>query len=80
MLGVLLSITFLCGVAIAGLHVANRRFVAPIYDCILNLTAFAAAVASSALLQEWAPLALAAVALLCWCWLSRRTWLHRRAR
>lgn len=76
--GVLLTITFACGVGIALLHVSNRRFIAPVYDVFLNLTAFVSAVASSWLLSEWVPVAFAGLAVLCWLWLARRTWKHRR--
>lgn len=71
--------TFACGVGIALLHVWNRRFIAPVYDVYLNLTAFAAAIGSSWLLGEWVPVGFAALALLCWLWLARRTWRFRRA-
>jgi hypothetical protein len=75
----LLSVTFACGVFIAVAHVANRRFVAPLYDVIANLTAFACAVAASSLLGRPVPAALSGVAIACWLWLARRTLRHRSA-
>jgi hypothetical protein len=76
----LLSVTFACGLVIAVAHVINRRFVAPVYDVVLNLTAFASAVAASLILGHWIPAVLSAVALLCWLGLGRRTLLAVRAR
>src|SRR5437016_13800130 len=74
---VLLSVTFACGVVIAMSHVVNRRFVAPIYDVVANLTAFACAVAASLLLDRWIPTLLSGIAILCWLLLARRTVLAR---
>jgi hypothetical protein len=75
----LLSVTFACGVLIAVAHVFNRRFIAPAYDVVANLAAFACAVAASLLLGHVAPALLSAVAILCWVVLARRTVLaHRR--
>jgi hypothetical protein len=75
----LLAVTFACGVVIAVAHVLNRRFIAPAYDVVANLTAFACAVAASLLLGHLAPALLSAGALLCWLVLARRTSLaHRR--
>ena len=62
MVNLLLSVTFACGVAIAGLHVVNRRFIAPMYDVVLNQAAFLAAVASSVLLGHVLPAVFAALA------------------
>lgn len=73
MVGLLLSVTFACGLVVAGAHVMNRRFVAPVYDVAANLTAFSCAVAASALLHHWSPAILAAAAVCCWLWLARRT-------
>ena len=73
MVGALLSITFACGVFVAAAHVVNRRFVAPVYDVVANLVAFASAVAASALLHHWVPTGLAAVAVCCWLLLAWRT-------
>jgi len=74
----LLSVTFACGVVIAVSHVVNRRFVAPVYDVVANLTAFACAVAASLLLDHWVPAALSSLAIVCWLLLARRTVLARR--
>jgi hypothetical protein len=76
----LLSVTFACGVVIAVSHVINRGFVAPVYDVVLNLTAFGCAVAASLLLGHEAPALLSAIAILCWSLLARRTVLARRSR
>lgn len=73
MVSFLLSVTFACGVVIAVSHVINRRFVAPVYDVVANLLAFAAAVGASALLGHWVPATLSSVAILCWLVLARRT-------
>jgi hypothetical protein len=59
-------------------HVVNRRFVAPMYDVVANLTAFACAVAASLLLDHWIPALLSGVAIMCWLLLARRTVLARR--
>jgi hypothetical protein len=75
---VLLSVTFACGVVIAVSHVLNRPFVAPVYDVVANLMAFASAVAASILLGHWVPAALSSVAILCWLMLARRTFLAHR--
>lgn len=75
---ILLSITFSCGLIIAIAHVANTKFIAPVYDVVANLTAFASAVAASALLGHWIPATLSAVAFLCWLVLGRRTQVSRR--
>ena len=78
MVSFLLSVTFACGLVIAVAHVANRRFIAPVYDVIANLIAFGCAVAASLMLDHWTPAALSSVAVVCWLWLARRTWLDRR--
>lgn len=78
MTGVLLSVTFSCGLLIAAAHVANRSFIAPQYDVVLNLIAFISAVATSVLLGHWAAAALSALAVVCWLWLARRTIRHVR--
>ncbi len=69
----LLSVTFACGLVVAGAHVVNRRFVAPVYDVVANLIAFACAVAASALLRHWLPALLAVLAVCCWLTLAWRT-------
>jgi len=76
---VLLSITFACGLVIAISHVINQRFIAPVYDVALNLTAFGCAVGASLLLDHWIPAVLSMVAIACWLILARRTLLARRA-
>lgn len=78
MVSVLLSVTFACGLVIAVSHVINQRFVAPVYDVIANLTAFACAVGASLLLGHWIPAALSSIAILCWLVLARRTMRARR--
>lgn len=70
----LLSVTFACGLVIAGLHVLNRRFIAPVYDVVLNLVAFLSAVATSALLHHWVPASLSGLAVVAWIGLALRTW------
>lgn len=77
MVSVLLSVTFACGVVIAIAHVINKRFVAPVYDVLANLTAFSCAVAASVLLGHWMPALLSALAILCWLVLARRTFSPR---
>ena len=74
----LLSVTFACGVVIAISHVINQRFVAPVYDVVLNLAAFGCAVAASLLLGHSLPAAFSSLAILCWLVLARRTILARR--
>ena len=80
MVSFLLSVTFACGVVIAIAHVVNRRFVAPVYDVVANLTAFVCAVAASVLLGHAIPAILSSVAIVCWLVLARRTALDRRER
>jgi hypothetical protein len=72
---VLLSVTFACGLVIAVAHVINKRFIAPVYDVVANLIAFASAVAASSLLRHWIPVSFSAGAILCWLILARRTYL-----
>jgi hypothetical protein len=74
MVGALLAITFACGLVVAVAHVLNERFIAPVYDVVANLTAFASAVAASTLLHHWVPALLAALAVGCWLALARRTY------
>ena len=78
MVSFLLSVTFACGLVIAVAHLLNKRFVAPAYDVVANLTAFGCAVAASVLLGHWAPAVLSSVAIVCWLVLARRTVLARR--
>ncbi len=75
MVNLLLSVTFGCGVLIAVAHVANRLFVAPVYDVVLNLVAFVSSTLASSLLGHVVPALLSALAVLCWLVLARRTWL-----
>jgi hypothetical protein len=74
----LLSVTFACGLVIAVAHVLNKRFIAPVYDVVANLTAFGCAVVASLLLGHWTPALLSAGAIVCWLMLARRTVQARR--
>lgn len=76
----LLAVTFGCGVVIAVAHVLNRRFIAPVYDVVANLTAFGCATAASLLLGHFVPALLSATAIVCWFVLARRTALAYRLR
>lgn len=78
MVGFLLGVTFACGLIIAGAHVLNRRFVAPVYDVVANLVAFTSATTASSLLGHWGAASLSAFAVVCWLWLARRTALALR--
>jgi hypothetical protein len=78
MVSFLLSVTFACGLVIAVSHVINRPFVAPVYDVVANLAAFACAVAASLLLGHWVPATFSAIAIGCWLILARRTVRARR--
>lgn len=80
MTGLLLAVTFGCGVVIAGAHVLNRRFIAPPYDVIANLVAFSSATAASLLLKHWLSAGFAALAVLSWLALAWRTWRAWRRR
>ena len=80
MVNFLLTTTFGCGVFIAVAHVLNRRFIAPVYDVVANLIAFACATAAAVLLGHVMPAVLAAIAIICWLILARRTLIHRRER
>lgn len=73
MVGFLLSVTFACGLVVAVAHVVNTQFLAPVYDVVANLVAFASAVAASTLLHHWIPALLAALAVGCWLTLAWRT-------
>lgn len=73
MVGLLLAVTFACGLVVAVAHVINSRFIAPVYDVVANLTGFVCAVAASTLLHHWAPALLAALAVCCWLVLAVRT-------
>lgn len=78
MVSLLLAVTFACGVVIAGAHVLNTSFIAPVYDVVANLIAFSCAVAASVLLGHRIPAVLSGVAIVCWLVLARRT--HHAAR
>ena len=80
MVNLLLSVTFACGVLIAVAHVVNHRFIAPVYDVVLNLVAFCSSVAASVLLHHVVPAVLSGLAVVCWLVLARRTALHLRGR
>jgi hypothetical protein len=73
MVGLLLSVSFGCGLLIAVAHLVNRRFVAPGYDVLANLTSFACATTASVLLGHWMAASLSAFAIVCWLVLARRT-------
>lgn len=73
MVNFLLSVTFACGLIIAALHVVNRKFIAPVYDVVLNMVAFISAVITSVLLHHWLPAALSAAAVVAWVILALRT-------
>lgn len=79
MVGILLSVTFACGLFIAVAHVINQRFIAPVYDVVANLLAFACAAGASILLGNWLPASLSAGAIGCWLVLARRTYDARKA-
>ena len=78
MVPLLLCVTFSCGLVIALAHVLNQGFIAPIYDVVLNLVAFASAVGTSLLLGHLLPALLSAAAILCWLFLARRTFAAHR--
>lgn len=78
MVSLLLSITFACGVLIAAAHVINKNFIAPVYDVLANLVAFACATAASLMLEHWLPAGFSTAAFICWLVLARRTFVHRR--
>ena len=78
--GILLTVTFACGVLIAVAHVVNQRFVAPVYDVVANLTAFGCAVGASVLLGHPVPAFLSGMAIVCWLVLAMRTVHDRRKR
>jgi hypothetical protein len=71
--GLLLTIAFLASATIAASHVVNRPFIAPPYDCALNLVAFACQAAVAVLLDAWVALAVSTVGIGCWIVLTVRT-------
>lgn len=79
MVSFLLTVTFACGVVIAAAHVLNGRFVAPVYDVVLNLVAFLSATAASLMLGHRVPATFSAFAVVCWLVLARRTYVVRAA-
>jgi hypothetical protein len=70
----LLTVAFLAGATIAVSHVINRAFIAPHYDCALNLLAFACQATVATLLDAWPALAVSSVGIGCWLVLTRRTY------
>lgn len=70
---ILLTAAFVASCAIAVSHVLNRRFVAPGYDCALNLLAFGCQATVAVLLQAWPALGVAIVGIGCWVALTKRT-------
>jgi hypothetical protein len=72
----LLTAAFMASCAIAISHVLNRKFVAPRYDCALNLVAFACQATVAVLLHAWPALGVASLGIGCWLLLTRRTALH----
>lgn len=73
MTGLLLTIAFLASGTIALSHIVNRRFVAPTYDCALNLVAFSCQAGVAVLLEAWAALAVSSLGIGCWIALTVRT-------
>ena len=69
----LLTVAFLAGATIAVSHVLNRAFIAPRYDCALNLLAFGCQATVAALLDAWPALVVSSVGIACWLLLTRRT-------
>ena len=78
MVTLFLTITFACGLLISVAHVANKKFIPPVYDVVANLVAFASAVAASWLLGHWIPAAFSAVAFAFWLALAHRARMARR--
>ena len=73
MVNVLLTVAFLAGATIAVSHVVNRAFIAPRYDCALNLLAFGCQATVAILLDAWPALAVSSIGIGCWLVLTRRT-------
>lgn len=73
MTNVLLTVAFLASATIAVSHVINRAFIAPYYDCALNLVAFACQAAVATALGAWPALAVSSIGIGCWLRLTRRT-------
>jgi hypothetical protein len=72
-ISLLLTLAFLASATIAMSHVANRAFIAPSYDCALNLLAFSCQVTVAILLPSWPALIVSLVGIVCWVALTRRT-------
>jgi hypothetical protein len=70
---VLLTVAFLASATIAVSHVVNRAFIAPRYDCALNLLAFGCQATVAILLHAWPALAVSSAGIGCWLVLTRRT-------
>lgn len=73
MINLLLTIAFLASATIAVSHVVNRAFIAPRYDCGLNLLAFGCQATVAVLLDAWPALAVSSVGIACWLVLTGRT-------
>jgi hypothetical protein len=72
-INVLLTAAFLASATIAVSHVVNRAFIAPRYDCALNLLAFGCQATVAILLGAWPALAVSSAGIACWLVLTRRT-------
>lgn len=73
MISLLLTVAFLASATIAVSHVVNRAFIAPRYDCALNLLAFGCQATVAVLLDAWPALAVSSVGIACWLMLTWRT-------
>lgn len=73
MVSALLTIAFLASTTIAVSHVVNRAFIAPRYDCVLNLLAFGCQATVAVLLDARPALAASLVGIACWLLLTART-------
>lgn len=73
MVSFLLTLAFLASATIAASHVVNRAFIAPRYDCALNLLAFSCQATVAVLLDAWPALAVSSVGIACWLALTGRT-------
>jgi hypothetical protein len=72
-INVLLTVAFLASATIAVSHVVNRAFIAPRYDCALNLLAFGCQATVATLLDAWPALVVSSVGITCWLLLTGRT-------
>ncbi|MBV9310054.1 MAG: hypothetical protein JOZ73_04440 [Solirubrobacterales bacterium] len=68
-----MTVAFLASATIAVSHVINRAFIAPRYDCALNLLAFGCQATVAVLLGAWPALAVSLVGVACWVLLTTRT-------